>query len=325
MLEIQIHPADVSRSARYFFFYRRQLWWGAGLGAVLLGVVLAGLWQLPRGAQSLALWVRLQESRRVNENLKEERDQLIQKQQLLERRLAVAGQELRRLGLILGFSPAASDDFWAGGDLLAGANALLAGAEELVAFTRSRGELVASLPAICPLPRGSFEVSSAFGVRVSPFTGTYERHKGVDLAAPAGTPVKATGKGRVLFAGRAGPENPPWARLGNVVVLDHGELFVTVYAHLKEVLVHTGQQVHRGDVVGVVGSTGWSTAPHLHYEVRRKEGEHVLNPADPFFFMLDYSLTEGVMAVGGEEDAPLDLLPTEEEHWPWLKTKRYPR
>lgn len=324
MVEVQFHPGDVACTARYFFFQRRQLWWGAGLGVVLLGVVLAGLWQVPRVAEALALWVKLQESRRVNEQLKAKRGELMQKQNLMQQRLATAGRELRRLGLILGFAPAAGDDLWAGEDLLEGANRLLTRADELLAFARSHREMVDSLPAICPLPRGSFEVSSAFGVRVSPFTGTYERHKGVDLAAPAGLPVKATGKGVVLFAGRTGPENPRWARLGNVVVVEHGDWFVTIYAHLKEVLVHTGQQVKRGDVVGAVGSTGWSTAPHLHYEVRRKVGENLLTPTDPFFFMLDYPVSEVATAVGGEEDAPLDLLP-EEEHWPWLKTKRYPR
>ncbi|MFN3413667.1 MAG: M23 family metallopeptidase, partial [Thermoanaerobaculum sp.] len=235
-----------------------------------------------------------------------------------------AGRELRRLGLILGLAPAASDEFWVSEDLLAGANKLLTRADELLAYAQAHRQLVESLPAICPLPRGSFEVSSGFGVRVSPFTGSYERHKGVDLAAPAGLPVKATGKGVVLFAGRVGPENPSWARLGNVVVVEHGDWFVTIFAHLKEVLVGPGQHVKRGDVVGVVGSTGWSTAPHLHYEVRRKVGDNTLVPTDPFFFMLDYPVAEVAKAVGGEEDAAFDLLP-EEEHWPWLKTKRYPR
>lgn len=321
---MQFHPGDVSQTARYFFFHRRQLRWGAAVGVVLLGIVLLGLWQVPQGAHALTLWVKLQEGRRVNEQLKAKQGELLQKQQVMERQLEAAGRELRRLGLILGFAPAASDELWAGEDLLAGAKKLLARADELLAYAHAHRQLVESLPAICPLPRGSFEVSSAFGVRVSPFTGTYERHKGVDLAAPAGLPVKATGKGMVLFAGRVGPENPSWARLGNVVVVEHGDWFVTIFAHLKKVLVRPGQGVNRGDVVGLVGSTGWSTAPHLHYEVRRKVGEDKLVPTDPFFFMLDYPVTQVARAVGGAEDATLDLLP-EEESWPWLKTKRYPR
>ncbi len=324
MVEVQIHPADVSRSARYYFLTRRQLWCAAGLVAMALGVVVAGLWQMPRGVQSLILWAKLQESRRVNANLREQHRALLEKQQVLDQQITAAARELRRLGLILGFSPAASDDLLAGDELLEKAHALVVRAEELVGFAHAHRQLVESLPSICPLPPGSFEVSSPFGVRVSPFTGTYERHKGVDLAAPAGLPVKATGKGVVVFAGRVGPENPSWARLGNVVVVEHGEWFVTIFAHLKEVLVRPGQQVHRGEVVGSVGSTGWSTAPHLHYEVRRKVGQDVLVPTDPFFFMLDYPVREGAKAVGGEVDTPLDLLP-EEESWPWLKTKRYPR
>lgn len=324
MVEVQFHPGDVSRTARYFFLDRRQLWWGAGLVVVVLGVVVAGLWQLPQGAKAVVLWAKLQEARRINQQLAREREELLEKQRALEARLGAAGRELRRLGLILGFAPAASEDLWASEDLLEKSKNLLARVDELLAFAENHREIVASLPAICPLPRGGFEVSSAFGLRVSPFTGSYERHKGVDLAAPAGAPVKATGKGLVLFAGRVGPENPPWARLGNVVVVEHGEWFVTIFAHLKEVLVRPGQRVQRGQVVGTVGSTGWSTAPHLHYEVRRKVGNDKLVPTDPFFFMLDYPVIEGARAVGGEEDTALDLLP-EEEHWPWLKTKRYPQ
>lgn len=324
MVEVQFHPADVARTARYFFFQRRQVGWLAAAGMVLLGAVLVGLWQVPRGVQAVMLWAKVQENRRVNAKLKEQQRELVRKQQALEEKLQLARRELRRLALILGFTPAASEDLAAAEDLVGQAKQLVVHADELLAYAHAHRQLVESLPAICPLPQGSFEVSSAFGVRVSPFTGTYERHKGVDLAAPAGLPVKATGKGVVLFAGRVGPENPPWARLGNVVVVEHGQWFVTVFAHLKEVLVRPGQGVQRGDVVGVVGSTGWSTAPHLHYEVRRKVGENKLVPTDPFFFMLDYPVTAVARAVGGQEDAALDLLP-EEEYWPWRKTSRYPR
>jgi len=121
-----------------------------------------------------------------------------------------------------------------------------------------RSEVLASLPS---RPPAKGWLSSGFGLRVSPFHGNVvTRHNGVDIAADVGTPVHATADGVVAYAGRFGT-------FGNYVRIDHGFGISTRYAHNSKLLVKKGQHVHRGDVISVVGSTGRSTGPHVHYEV----------------------------------------------------------
>lgn len=110
---------------------------------------------------------------------------------------------------------------------------------------------------------------SHFGKRSDPFSGDGAFHAGVDISAPRGTPVKATGDGVVTHAEWGG-------RYGKLVVIDHGDGFQTYYAHLSSMDVVEGMTVRRGDVIGGCGSTGRSTSPHLHYEVRR--GGTAINP-----------------------------------------------
>jgi murein DD-endopeptidase MepM/ murein hydrolase activator NlpD len=103
-------------------------------------------------------------------------------------------------------------------------------------------------------------ISSHFGYRVSPFTGRRELHKGLDIVNRRGTPVVVTADGRVVFAGYK-------RGYGKMVIVDHGLDRVTKYGHLSEISVQSGDQVTRGQKLGLVGSTGRSTGPHLHYEV----------------------------------------------------------
>jgi len=117
-------------------------------------------------------------------------------------------------------------------------------------------------------------LTSRFGSRVSPFTGRRQKHNGIDIAAADGTPIHAPARGRVTFAGRKGP-------LGNALVLDHGFGVKTVYGHTKEILVNTGDTVERGDRIALIGSTGRSTGPHLHYVVEVKGKPR--NPLDYIF------------------------------------------
>lgn len=117
---------------------------------------------------------------------------------------------------------------------------------------------------------GHARVSSEFGTRSDPFHGKARKHNGIDLASPAGTPIYATADAIVGRAERAGG-------YGNLVELNHGNGYQTRYAHMQKILVRKGQYVRRGTVVGLVGSTGRSTGPHLHYEVR-KNGKPV-NPS----------------------------------------------
>lgn len=104
-------------------------------------------------------------------------------------------------------------------------------------------------------------VGSGFGMRFHPILHRYRMHTGVDIAAPTGTPIVATGGGEVIFAGRRGG-------YGNAVIIDHGRGKATLYAHMSSFAVSSGQVVSRGQMIGRVGSTGLSTGPHCHYEVR---------------------------------------------------------
>jgi murein DD-endopeptidase MepM/ murein hydrolase activator NlpD len=122
-------------------------------------------------------------------------------------------------------------------------------------------EIVSALPVANPLAAAAYHETSTFGTRIDPFRGALAFHSGVDLAGPAGGPIRATSDGKVAFAG--------WGNAyGNMVDIDHDYGFTTRYGHLSKLLVQPGQQVHRGDVIALQGSTGRSTGNHLHYEVR---------------------------------------------------------
>ena len=122
------------------------------------------------------------------------------------------------------------------------------------------------LPLRYPLV-GEAATSSPFGYRPDPFLGRPALHPGVDLIQPMGSEIKSTAIGRVVHAG-------PMGGYGNCVEIDHGNGVATRYGHMSEVLVSEGQTVKAGDAIGRLGSTGRSTGPHLHYEVR-VDGEAV--------------------------------------------------
>ncbi|RJG00139.1 M23 family metallopeptidase [Noviherbaspirillum saxi] len=106
-------------------------------------------------------------------------------------------------------------------------------------------------------------VSSGFSMRQHPISGQWRQHQGVDFAAPTGTPIRASGDGAVEFAGVQGG-------YGNIVIIKHWNNYTTAYAHMSRFAsgMQKGMKVNQGDVIGYVGSTGWSTGPHLHYEFR---------------------------------------------------------
>jgi murein DD-endopeptidase MepM/ murein hydrolase activator NlpD len=134
----------------------------------------------------------------------------------------------------------------------------------------SRQIKLASTPSSWPV-RGY--LTDGFGVRRNPFGGGYEDHAGVDIATTFGTAIEATADGIVIFAGAHGG-------YGNVVVIDHGYGITTRYGHLSRIDVTVGQRLHRGTQVGAVGSTGRSTAPHCHYEVRLHD-----RPVNPLAYL----------------------------------------
>ncbi|MCS7164388.1 MAG: M23 family metallopeptidase [Thermodesulfovibrio sp.] len=128
---------------------------------------------------------------------------------------------------------------------------------EIKKFLAEQQDIYKSTPIGWPV-KG--EITSNFGKRQNPKYGYEEIHTGIDISVPSGTEVKATADGIVVFSGYQG-------RNGNVVVIKHGYGFTTVYAHNKQNLVSVGQKVKRGDVIAISGSTGFTTGPHLHYEV----------------------------------------------------------
>ncbi len=117
-------------------------------------------------------------------------------------------------------------------------------------------------------------VTSPFGMRISPISGKWLMHKGVDLAAPTGTPIKACKSGTVTYAIAMNPT------YGNYVVLDHGGGMTSLYGHMSKILVKKGQKVAIGEVIGKVGATGLATGPHLHFEIKLN-GE----PQDPLKYI----------------------------------------
>jgi murein DD-endopeptidase MepM/ murein hydrolase activator NlpD len=133
-------------------------------------------------------------------------------------------------------------------------------------------KLALHIPFGQPLP-GNLTVTSPFGFRIDPFFGRPALHPGVDLRQAAGSPVRATGGGKVVTAAWTGG-------YGNMVEIDHGNGLVTRYGHLSAILANEGQTVEAGTIIGRVGSTGRSTGPHLHYEIR-VDG----TPVDPMRFL----------------------------------------
>ena len=151
--------------------------------------------------------------------------------------------------------------------------------DELLELAKTQEVRMENLPAIQPvLNKDLKRTASGYGMRIDPVYHVRRFHAGMDFSAPVGTDVFATGNAKVVFTG--------WKQgYGNTVELDHGFGYTTLYAHLYKVLVHNGQNVKRGDVIALVGNTGKSTGPHLHYEVRYQD-----KPVDPrnFYF---YDLT----------------------------------
>ena len=146
--------------------------------------------------------------------------------------------------------------------------------QQLTKLISQRSDLVNSIPAIMPVANKDLKrMASGFGYRLDPFYHTFTFHGGMDFTAETGTEVYATGDGRVVKR-----KSDAWG-YGNHLIVNHGHGYTTVYAHLSRFAVSNGAKVKRGQLIGYVGSTGRSTGPHLHYEVRRNN-----NPLNPAFF-----------------------------------------
>ncbi len=309
MIEIQIHPSDIRRRVRYLFFDRRRVTLAICALTLILGGVIGSMMAAP------AVIRRVYKTNHFHQ-MREERG--IQRQRLrenvtqmssLERSLEEQRVRVEKLITVYGLDRSLGQGGFSmplqknviGDEQLGDArrreislkNAMKRLEEQLellAQYERANAEMVRHTPSILPVPSDQFVLTSPFGVRTSPFTQRPDFHKGLDLSAPRGTPVYVTAEGVVTFAGRYPlRQSVNWWRFGNVVVVNHADRFITIYGHLDTINVRKGQHVRQGEIVATVGSTGWSTNSHLHYEVRSDlevPGTYV--PIDPRIYILNY-------------------------------------
>lgn len=174
--------------------------------------------------------------------------------------------------------------------------------DEVLELALNKEKMLAALPAIMPVKNEDLKrTSSGWGYRMHPIYKVRKMHWGQDFTAPVGTPVFATGDGRISEVKGSKRSR---VGLGMNLVLDHGYGYETVYGHLSAFNVKRGQKVKRGDIIGYVGNTGGSTAPHLHYEVH-KNGRKV-NPAYYVFMDLTPQEYDKMIAISSNIGQSLD-------------------
>ncbi len=169
--------------------------------------------------------------------------------------------------------------------------------DEIVALAKQKENMLSSIPAILPIKIEDLtSVASGYKMRMHPILKINKFHKGMDFTARIGTPIYASGNGRVIIAERS-------STYGNVVYISHGYGYKTIYAHMSKIKARRGQEVKRGDLIGYVGNTGLSVAAHLHYEIQ-KNGIS-LNPIN--FYYGDLSLDEfAALQKASEESQSFD-------------------
>ncbi len=174
--------------------------------------------------------------------------------------------------------------------------------DEVLGMALNKEKMLASLPAIMPITNKDLKrTSSGWGYRIHPIYKVRKMHWGQDFTAPVGTPVYATGDGTVTEVQGSKRSR---VGLGQNIKIDHGFGYETVYGHLNEFNVKRGQKIKRGDIIGYVGNTGGSTAPHLHYEVH-KDGKKV-NPAYYMFKDLTPQEYDKMIAISSNIGQSLD-------------------
>ncbi|MEX0290218.1 MAG: M23 family metallopeptidase [Flavobacteriaceae bacterium] len=171
--------------------------------------------------------------------------------------------------------------------------------DEITKLAEEKEKLLVAIPAIQPINNDDLtRMASGFGWRSDPFTKARKMHRGMDFTAPKGTPIYATGDGKVKRADNKA------SGFGKHIRIDHGYGYVTLYAHLSKYNVKRGQKVKRGDLIGFVGSTGRSEAPHLHYEVW-KDGDRI-DPINFYYGSLSAEEFENMLKYATQENQSLD-------------------
>ena len=171
--------------------------------------------------------------------------------------------------------------------------------DDIIEMAKNKKEMLASIPAIQPVANKELKrMASGFGYRIHPIYKTRKFHWGMDFSAPKGTPIYATGNGKVEKAVRSK------RGFGNYVKIDHGFGYKTLYGHMDKYIVRKGQKVKRGDLIGYVGTSGTSTAPHLHYEVVK--GNRKVNPIYYYFNDLTPEEYDMMLDMASKENQSLD-------------------
>jgi len=171
--------------------------------------------------------------------------------------------------------------------------------DEIVNLAKGKEKLLAAIPAIQPVKNEDLtRMASGFGYRNDPFTKIRKFHFGMDFTARTGTPVYATGDGVVQKSDNT------LSGYGNLIIINHSFGYQSYYAHLSKYKVRAGQRVKRGDVIGFVGSTGRSEAPHLHYEVH-KDGD-AINPINFYYGSISAEEYIAISKIAAQENQALD-------------------
>ena len=171
--------------------------------------------------------------------------------------------------------------------------------DEIIELASDKEKLLAAVPAIQPVSKEDLtRMASGYGWRLDPFTKARKMHTGMDFTSPRGTPIYATGTGKVIRVDNRS------TGYGKHIRIDHGFGYVTLYAHLSKYNVKRGKKVKRGDVIGYVGSTGRSQAPHLHYEVRYNKRK--INPINFYYGDLSPEEFKEMLKMASQEGQSLD-------------------
>jgi len=171
--------------------------------------------------------------------------------------------------------------------------------DEILKLAKEKNNLLAAIPAIQPVRNENLKhIASGYGYRSDPFTKVRKFHEGMDFSAKTGTPIYATGDGVVSRADNTA------SGYGNHIVIRHGYGYETLYGHLSKYKCHAGQRVKRGDIIGYVGSTGRSEAPHLHYEVHK--GGEVVNPLNFYYGNISAAEYVVITKLANQENQSLD-------------------
>ena len=171
--------------------------------------------------------------------------------------------------------------------------------DEILKLAKAKDKLLSAIPAIQPVKNEDLKhMASGFGYRSDPFTKARKMHEGMDFTARTGTPIFATGDGVIKKADNS------LSGYGNHVEINHGFGYLTLYAHLSKYKARPGQRVKRGDIIGYVGSTGRSQAPHCHYEVH-KDGK-VVNPINFYYGNISAAEYVAISKIANQENQSLD-------------------